>query len=143
MHQKIKKILKICLTKFGYIYSIKTASNEKVLYLTFDDGPNIEYTKQTLNVLNKYNALATFFLIGESISGSEEIVREIIANNHGVGNHSYTHKNYVNCTFREMVSEIENTDGLLRNYISLNSFLLRPPYGKFRFKYLSDVDVFQ
>ena len=66
-------------------------TKEKQIALTFDDGPHHEYTSQVLDVLNKYNVKATFFLIGERISGNENILNRMQAGGHQIGNHSFSH----------------------------------------------------
>ena len=64
--------------------------SEKPVYLTFDDGPSIR-TGQLLDVLRKYNAYATFFVIGEIIENHEDIIRRIASEGHTIGVHAYTH----------------------------------------------------
>ena len=62
----------------------------KTIYLTFDDGPSV-YTEDFLNLLRKYNAKATFFLLGEMIGGHENAVKRIAEEGHAIGVHGYTH----------------------------------------------------
>ena len=71
----------------------RLSSKEKVLYLTFDDGPTPEITEWTLNELKKYEAKATFFYIGKNIAEHPEIFQKIIEENHAVGNHTNNHLN--------------------------------------------------
>src|SRR5688572_27569417 len=64
------------------------------IYLTFDDGPDPEVTPLLLDLLKKKNAKATFFLVGTKIEAHPELVSQIIANGHGIGNHSYDHNSF-------------------------------------------------
>ena len=59
--------------------------------LTFDDGPNEDYTEKLLDGLKERNVRATFFLMGQNIEGNEEIVKRMKAEGHLIGNHSYSH----------------------------------------------------
>jgi len=74
-----------------YTWSIPTT--EKILYLTFDDGPHPEITPFVLKELKKYNALATFFCIGKNVLAYADIYKQILAEGHTVGNHTQNHLN--------------------------------------------------
>ncbi|MHB1148580.1 MAG: polysaccharide deacetylase family protein, partial [Lutibacter sp.] len=82
-------LLKFLFRNWGWHFS----SKEKVLYLTFDDGPTTEITEWTLNELKKYRAKATFFCIGKNIAEHPEIFQKIVEENHSVGNHTNNHLN--------------------------------------------------
>ena len=71
----------------------KVATEEKVVYLTFDDGPIPEVTPWVLEQLKKYNAGATFFCIGDNIRKHPEIFHQVLSEGHRVGNHTFTHLN--------------------------------------------------
>ena len=71
--------------------STATVTENKAIYLTFDDGPTDSVTPKVLDVLEKESVHATFFVIGKQISGREEILRRIAAQGHSVGVHSYSH----------------------------------------------------
>ncbi len=75
---------------FGRVY-YQSESKEKIVALTFEDGPNEPYTTQILDVLAKYRVKATFFLIGENIELSPLSAKQVIADGHVIGNHSYRH----------------------------------------------------
>ena len=99
-------------------------ATEKVIYLTFDDGPHPEATPFVLTELKKYNAQATFFCIGKNVVGYPEIFQEVMTNGHAIGNHTYNHLN-----------GWKTEDDLYLNDISLAqkhiaSTLFRPPYGR-------------
>ena len=102
-------------------------TDQRVVALTFDDGPSPPYTGQLLDVLAKHNVKATFFLIGNRVEKHPEIARRVIAEGHQVGNHTYSHPllgflppNYVQ-------QEIERTDKLLRQVGVTGEIVFRAP----------------
>lgn len=100
------------------------SKKEKVVYLTFDDGPIPEITPWVLETLGKRGAKATFFCIGENVKKHPSIFQEIIAKGHAVGNHTFSH---LNGWQTESSKYIENT--LFAKKL-IPSKLFRPPYGK-------------
>lgn len=115
-------------------YHIKAFCNnpletEKKIALTFDDGPS-EFTLEVLELLKKYNASATFFCIGKNIERHPEIIKQIIAEGHLVGNHSYSHSKFFDFyNAATIIGEIQKTDILLEKYTSKKINFFRPPYG--------------
>ncbi len=104
------------------IFDIK--GKEKTIYLTFDDGPDIDVTPDVLEILQKFNAKATFFCVGNKAVNHPELLEKIREMGHSIGNHSYSHirGNYV--TANVFYDDIEKCDMII------NSKLFRPPYGK-------------
>ena len=104
-------------------------TDNKVIALTFDDGPtnNVE---QILPLLDKYEAKATFFLIGNDIEKHPEEARKIVEAGHQIGNHTYSHKRMVLKTPSFIQEEIEKTDSLIREAGYKGEIDFRPPYGK-------------
>lgn len=108
---------------------------EKVLYLTFDDGPHPEATAFVLDQLRKYNAKATFFCIGKNVVNHRDIYTNIINEGHRIGNHTYNHLNGWKTDDKKYFEDIAEA----RKYIDSNLF--RPPYGKIsklQLKYLTE-----
>lgn len=101
---------------------------EKVLYLTFDDGPTEGVTNFVLEELEKYNARVTFFCVGYNAERNLELLSEIRNKGHVVGNHSYSHYNGFRTKRKEYVEDVERGEALV------NSNLFRPPYGKMKWK---------
>ena len=66
---------------------------DNTIAITFDDGPNVDFTPKVLSLLKEYNAKATFFLIGKNAIQNPEIVKQILSNDHIIGNHSFSHSN--------------------------------------------------
>lgn len=115
-------------------YHVKAFCNnpletEKKIALTFDDGPS-EFTLQVLELLKKYNVRAAFFCIGKNIEKHPEIVKQIIAEGHLAGNHSYSHSKFFDFyNAKKIKAEIEKTDELLKKFTSKKINFFRPPYG--------------
>lgn len=98
--------------------------------ITFDDGPDLIYTPQILELLKAYGVTATFFLIGEKIEEHKEMVRRIFEEGHELGNHSYTHPSFDSLSWKESVREIEKTQSLLQAITGRPCQFFRPPFGK-------------
>ena len=115
-------------------YHVKAFCNnpsetEKKITLTFDDGPS-PYTLEVLDLLKKYNTKATFFCIGKNIEAHPEIVKQIIAEGHLIGNHSYSHSPFFDFyNAKKITEEIQQTDTLLEKFTSKKINFFRPPYG--------------
>jgi peptidoglycan/xylan/chitin deacetylase (PgdA/CDA1 family) len=105
-------------------------SVEKQIALSFDDGPNQEYTPQVLSTLAQYDALATFFVIGKNIPGNESILKQIDTAGHGIGNHSYSHSFFVDFkSVQGFKHELQQTEDSVFKVIGKRMTLFRPPYG--------------
>ena len=100
-------------------------TNNKEIWLTFDDGPDPEVTPWILNVLKQEDVKATFFLVGEKIEEFPDLVRAIIKGGHVVANHSYSHLNGWLCNKEKYLSDVEKCQEFMSN-----NQLFRPPYGK-------------
>lgn len=103
-------------------------TNNKSVLLTFDDGPHIN-TVKVLEVLKKHDVKAVFFIIGKNIVGNESILKQIVADGHQIGNHSFSHHNFIDLWSTKKVTEdFESCQQLIEQYQS-QSKLFRPPYG--------------
>jgi peptidoglycan-N-acetylglucosamine deacetylase len=98
----------------------------KKLYLTFDDGPTPEITYRVLDILDQYNAKATFFCLGRNVERHPEIYQEILKRGHKTGNHTYSHLKGWEAGNKEYFQDIE----LASRFIG--SELFRPPYGRIK-----------
>lgn len=103
-------------------WNIKT--DEKNLYLTFDDGPDPEATPFVLSELKKYNAKATFFCIGKNVETHFDTYKQVLMEGHSVGNHTYDHLNGWKTQDSKYLQNIEKAAKII------DSNLFRPPYGK-------------
>jgi len=105
----------------------RKTNKERVLYLSFDDGPHPEATPFVLEQLSKFDAKASFFCIGKNVELHPEIYNAIIAAGHVVGNHTQNHMNGWKNTTENYISEIQEATKVI------HSNLFRPPYGRIRF----------
>ena len=111
----------------GLVTSADTA--EKVVALTFDDGPT-DNTDEILSILKEEGVKATFFVTGREIEENLKEAKEMVAEGHELGNHSYSHERMVLKTPSYIRNEIESTDKLIRKAGYEGKIHFRPPYGK-------------
>lgn len=96
---------------------------EKVVYLTFDDGPIPEVTPWVLNLLKKENSKASFFCVGENVQKYPTVFQQLLDHGHSVGNHTFNHMQGLKSDRSNYLSNIEKADKLI------GSSLFRPPHG--------------
>lgn len=106
------------------VWNVKTT--EKVLYLTFDDGPIPDITPQVIKLLANHNAKATFFCIGENVHLYPEIFEALKADGHAVGNHTHNHLN------GWKTGDYAYFRNALTSAKLIESDLFRPPYGRIK-----------
>jgi len=92
----------------------RVETQERVVALTFDDGPTPGYTEQLLKTLDRYQVKASFYLVGEEIERNAAEARRIVEAGHEVGNHTYSHPRMVLKPFHFYRDQIEKTDSLIR-----------------------------
>lgn len=110
-------------------YCSNPKTDEKIVALTFDDGPS-ENTLEVLDILKKHNATATFFCIGKNIEKHPEILRRIDQEGHLIANHSYSHSDFFDFYRKNRVAqELKETDNLILEITGKKPQLFRPPYG--------------
>lgn len=134
-------IVLVCLGGFLFYASYNIASglyvkalckgdrSDRVICLTFDDGPDPEYTPQVLDVLKRYQISAAFFCIGEKARENPEILRRIVSEGHHVGNHSNGHTwNFPLLSYQEMREDVLSCENILKTQMGqIRTF--RPPFG--------------
>lgn len=113
----------------GELY-YRIPAKEKVVFLTFDDGPQPENTDRILLILEQENVKATFFLTGREISENMVSAVKIAQSGHCIGNHSFSHKRMVFRSPSFIKEEIERTNRLIRQTGYEGPIYFRPPYGK-------------
>jgi peptidoglycan-N-acetylglucosamine deacetylase len=106
----------------NYTWSIPT--DEKVMYLTFDDGPIPEITPWVLETLKKFNAKATFFCVGDNVKQHPSVFQQVLAEGHAIGNHTFSHINGWNSENIPYFHDVRHCAKLVK------STLFRPPYGR-------------
>ena len=102
----------------------KKNTEQKKIWITFDDGPDEKVTPFLVNLLGKFNIKATFFIIGSQAKKYPELVKLIINNGHKIGNHSFSHLNGFSTNNNKYLEDVEQA----KKYI--DSDIFRPPYGK-------------
>lgn len=105
-------------------------TGKKEIAISFDDGPQENYTPQILQVLQQENVPATFFCIGNRIAGNEAVLKQIQADGHIIGNHSYSHHFWFDMYgSKKMLDDLRKMDTELKRVTGLQPRLFRPPYG--------------
>ncbi len=112
---------------FGrYIWRVRT--REKLIALTFDDGPNEPYTSQILDILSENNIKATFFMVGNCIERYPDVARKVLAAGHSIGSHSVSHRfrNYFRPNFYQL--EVLKNQEIFDKYLNITPTLYRSPW---------------
>jgi peptidoglycan/xylan/chitin deacetylase (PgdA/CDA1 family) len=115
-------------------------NNNRKIYLTFDDGPTPEITQWVMNELDKVQAKATFFCIGNNVVKYPEIVTKLLQKGHQIANHSYNHAKGWNTTVADYIAEISKTEKLLQEFTKTKK-LFRPPYGRITRKQINEMQA--
>lgn len=103
--------------------------NNEIIYLTFDDGPN-QYTDAILDLLGRYNAKATFFMLEPNMERYADSIRRMVKEGHSIGMHGVTHNAKIIYQSSEaVVNEMKRGQATLASISGLNSYLIRVPYG--------------
>lgn len=134
----LKKLPKISFFILIFILSffsvspslISFASQEKVIYLTFDDGPSKGPCNEVLDVLKSENVLGTFFILGNEINGNEDTLKRIYSEGHSIGLHSMTHeRNNLYNNDSDFLKEMLQVQETIEKVTGYKSTILRFPFG--------------
>lgn len=104
-------------------------SRDKLLCLTFDDGPDPKYTPLFLDVLKSKGVPATFFVIGTNAEANPGLIRREYREGHEIGNHTYSHPNVALISAERTLLELSTTQRILENLLGVSTTLFRPPYN--------------
>lgn len=127
-------VFTICQIIFKKEFFIWKTSDNKAVALTFDDGPDQDYTEKILDILKKNSIKATFFLIGEKVKRYPGITQRIFDNGHSIGNHTFTHRNLRRLTSIEIEDELIMTQRAIEDITGCSPNIMRPPRGRFNLK---------
>lgn len=105
------------------------ALGERVVSLTFDDGPSLTWTPQVLDVLDRYGVAATFFVTGSSTASYPALARDIVARGHTVANHGWSHRSLRGLDEATFAWEVDRTTAEIATTTGQAVHCLRPPYG--------------
>lgn len=131
MKLKVKEVIK------NIVYSLSLGrlirkGNSDSLYITYDDGPHPVNTLKILEILDKYNVKATFFMVGKEMIKYPDIVNQVINQKHTIGYHSFNHKSMKKITFRAIVKDIYLSKLIMQRFDYKLSYY-RPPFGDLTF----------
>jgi len=115
---------------FYFFSHCSAITNERIVALTFDDGPDDKLTRPLLDLLDEKGAKATFFVIGEKVLDYTHLLKEIHRRGHLIGNHSFSHARFFDFfNFTRMRFELVRTRELIYKNTGVKAQLFRPPYG--------------
>lgn len=100
--------------------------------LTFDDGPDPDYTQKILDVLADYDAKAIFFVLGSAAEKYPQLLEKMLAAGHAIGNHTYTHRHPWLVSSADAKNEVTRTTELIKNITGITPRWFRPPFGRLR-----------
>lgn len=135
---------KLLIPIFVLILSLTVSANEndKLIALTFDDGPCVEYTLEILDILKEHNARATFFVIGENANEHPDVVEKIAQSGSEIGNHTWSHAWLDLLSEDEIREEFKKTHNLITSITGKSPKIFRAPGGRINEKVLSVADEF-
>jgi peptidoglycan/xylan/chitin deacetylase (PgdA/CDA1 family) len=107
----------------------RVQTQQRVVALTFDDGPHPVQTPRLLDLLKERGIRATFYLIGRLVEQYPDITRRIIAEGHEIGNHTWSHPSLTSVSSASVASEIQKTNDAIRKVTGTTPQTMRPPYG--------------
>ncbi len=103
--------------------------NERVVALTYDDGPNPPYTNRILDVLGSEHVHATFFVVGRAAAAYPSIVRREVRDGDAIGNHTWSHDHLIVMDAAQVRESLLRTDGAIYRAASIHTRIMRPPFG--------------
>ncbi|ASS76026.1 hypothetical protein CIG75_14345 [Tumebacillus algifaecis] len=106
----------------------KPAGGKRVA-ITFDDGPHPKNTLKILDLLDQYDAKASFFMLGNRVDFYPEIARKVAEKGHEIGNHTWNHKDLSRINLEEGILEVEKTNAIIQKTTGKAATVFRPPYG--------------
>lgn len=107
------------------------APDQRVAYLTFDDGPTSSMTPPLLDLLDRFGVRATFFLIGNQVERLPQLARAVADAGHQIGNHTYTHPDAWCTPTPVLLRELEQATAVIEDELATAVSWMRPPYGRF------------
>ncbi len=116
-------------------------ATSQAVALTFDDGPHAELTPVLLDLLTKYEIVATFFVIGAHARKNPAVMRRIAAEGHGLGGHTFNHRELVSLSSTDLAAELSECREAIRDITGVDTALCRPPRGKVDLKSLRRVSA--
>ncbi len=113
-----------------FVHQYVDGVSSKTVALTIDDGPDATYTPEILDILKAHGAHATFFLVGEQAAALPDLVHREIAEGHEVGNHTMTHRGWLDMSVSDALSEITQAQDTITSIAGQAPVFFRPPRGE-------------
>lgn len=108
----------------------RVPTSEKVVALTYDDGPDPRFTPKILKILQKSDIKATFFMVGKMMEKNPEIVKQVVKEGHVIGNHTYTHPHDIELDSEpQIANELGKCENVIEKLANKHAWLFRPPRG--------------
>lgn len=142
-------LLGLCLIIYIFLYENKDShtqasqivNNKRFVAITFDDGPNYSTTMKLLEGLRERNVKATFFIVGERVEYSREVVLQMSKDGHLIGNHTYTHAQLTEIPIDKAIEEINKTNDMISKVTGKEVTFIRPPCGSWNSELTSKIDM--
>jgi len=128
MNKVQKLVIRTRPQHFGIVYSRRGLRRPHAIALTFDDGPS-QWTPGILDAFAEAGGKATFFVLGASIAGNEEVLRRAHAEGHEIANHAFSHRDPATLGDDELGAELRQTSDAIQETIGVRPRLFRPPYA--------------
>lgn len=107
----------------------RVAVPEKIVALTFDDGPHGVLTPRVLDILDRYNAKGTFFVLGSNVRTHPALLQRMVSRGHEIGNHTWNHMNMSRASREAIAADLAKTNEAIVSACGVKPRLMRPPYG--------------
>lgn len=132
IHSAIRQLARrgLAATLPRRFFVVRGPRSARSVCLTFDDGPHPEHTPQLLAFLRRERVPATFFLVGREAEKYPDLVRQMVADGHAVGSHSYSHPRRADLSQSQVEDEVARGNAVLTRIVGSSSALFRPPQGK-------------
>lgn len=127
-HQSAMINNKNIIKQYEDLVITKGNESKKAIALTFDDGPDEDFSPQILDILKKYNVKATFFMVGQKVGWNPEIAKRVSDEGHDIGNHTFSHINICKSTNEQINNEINKTQKIIKDVTGKEPKFFRPPY---------------
>ncbi|WP_141506288.1 polysaccharide deacetylase family protein [Paenibacillus luteus] len=107
----------------------KPSKDAKLIALTFDDGPDKNYTSDILDILKDKDVKATFFVVGQQVTKNPKVLQRIVDEGHAIGNHTYNHKDLSKLNKQQIIEEVKTADAAIKKAVGFTPVMFRAPYG--------------